>query len=182
MVQYVHFRILEFPLISSCLFYLLGVAICTYHRFEHQVLNRQKAEFPSRIAPWNFKGCHVPGKTLELSWECPYHHCFPFENSIAMQFSSVFSMLIIIRIIITTTIIITIFRHPYTSINTCCLFVYLFIHWFIRSFIHSSFLSFIHSCIYLCSHLLCRYLFMRIYILCINKCVYICIYCGRISV
>ena len=69
-----------------------------------------------------------------------------------------------------------IFRHPYTSIYTCCLFVYLFIHWFIRSFIHSSFLSFIHSCIYLCSHLLCRYLFMRIYILCINKCVYIYMY------
>ena len=70
MVQYLHFWILEFQLISrNCLFYLLGVAICTCHRFEPQVLNRQKAEFSSRIAPWNFKGCHVPGKTLEMSWD-----------------------------------------------------------------------------------------------------------------
>ena len=170
MVQYLHFRILEFPLISrSCLFYLLGVAICTCHRFEPQVLNRQKAEFPSRIAPWNFKGCHVPGKTLELSWECPLSSLFSLWKFHCYAIFISFSMWIIIRIIITTTIIIVIFRHPYTSIYTCCLFIYSFIDSFVRSFIHSSFLSFIHSCIYLCSHLLCSYLSMCIYILCINK-------------
>ena len=149
MVQYLHFRILEFPLISrSCLFYLLGVAICTCHRFEPQVLNRQKAEFPSRIAPWNFKGCHVPGKTLELSWECPLSSLFSLWKFHCYAIFISFSMWIIIRIIITTTIIIVIFQTPiYFYIHV--LFVYLFIHWFIRSFIHSFILSFFHSFMHL---------------------------------